>query len=110
MNVNDCLTNLVWSNEMTVGTLPSTANERSAASRDTNQQRRHHEHREIGTETVGKPVELRRMSHLFSMPPEKGARTAVFLPMSPDVAGIAKKPFEKNRELAGLAAAPLEAR
>jgi NAD(P)-dependent dehydrogenase (short-subunit alcohol dehydrogenase family) len=42
---------------------------------------------------------MRMMIHLFSMPPEKGARTAVFLATSPDVAQVSGKLFEKNREV-----------
>lgn len=42
---------------------------------------------------------LRMMIHLFSMSPEKGARTAVFLATSADVAGVSGKLFEKNREV-----------
>ncbi len=43
---------------------------------------------------------MRTMIHLFSMPPEKGARTAVFLATSNELSGTTGKLFEKNREVA----------
>lgn len=43
---------------------------------------------------------MRTLIHLFSMSPEKGARTAVFLATSPEVAATSGKLFEKNREVA----------
>jgi NAD(P)-dependent dehydrogenase (short-subunit alcohol dehydrogenase family) len=42
---------------------------------------------------------MRVFVHLLSGPVEKGARTAVFLATSPEVAGVSGKLFEKNREV-----------
>jgi len=42
---------------------------------------------------------MRLLFHLFSGPPEKGARTAVYLATAPEVATSSGKMFEKNREI-----------
>jgi NAD(P)-dependent dehydrogenase (short-subunit alcohol dehydrogenase family) len=49
---------------------------------------------------------MRTFLHLISGPSSKGARTAVYLATSPEVAGVSGKLFEKNREvpLSGQAA------
>jgi NAD(P)-dependent dehydrogenase (short-subunit alcohol dehydrogenase family) len=42
---------------------------------------------------------LRTLFHLISTSPENGARTAVFLATSPEIASVSGKLFEKNREI-----------
>jgi NAD(P)-dependent dehydrogenase (short-subunit alcohol dehydrogenase family) len=42
---------------------------------------------------------MRTLLHLFSGPPANGARTAVYLATSPEVAAVTGKLFEKNREV-----------
>jgi NAD(P)-dependent dehydrogenase (short-subunit alcohol dehydrogenase family) len=53
----------------------------------------------VATELIREyPAIVRKVVQFFMLTPEKGAQTSLYLAMSPDVAGVTGKYFDKSRE------------